>query len=175
MVCGIVNLLNGIGKVVCVVVFVCGDKVDEVKVVGVDIVGVEDLMEIIQLGKIEFECCIVIFDMMLIVGCLGKVLGLCNLMLNLKVGIVIMDVIEVVKVVKGGQVQFKVEKVGVVYVGIGKVLFDVKVLEENLLVFVDVVNKVKLLGVKGVYMKKVLISLIMGLGVLIDVVVVIGN
>lgn len=173
MVCGVVILLNGMGKYVCVVVFVCGFKVDEVKVVGVEIVGVEDLLEIIQLGKIEFDCCIVILDMMLLVGCLGKILGLCNLMLNFKVGMVMMDVKLVVEVVKGGEVQFKVEKVGVVYVGVGKVLFDVVKLVENICVFVDVVNCVKFLGVKGIYVKKVLISLIMGLGVLLDVFLVV--
>lgn len=175
MVCGVCVLLNGIGKNVCVVVFVCGDKVEEVKVVGVDIVGVEELVQEVQGGNINFDMVIVILDMMFLVGCFGKVFGLCGMMLNLKVGIVILDVLKVINDVKGGVVQFCVEKVGIVYVGVGKVLFFEDKIFENIKVFVDVVSKVKLFGVKGIYMKCVVVFLIMGLGVKIDLVSVVGE
>jgi large subunit ribosomal protein L1 len=175
MVRGTVNLPNGTGKAVRVAVFARGDKADEAKAAGADIVGAEDLMETIQSGKIEFERCIATPDMMPIVGRLGKVLGPRNLMPNPKVGTVTMDVTEAVKAAKGGQVQFKAEKAGVVHAGIGKASFDAKALEENLLAFVDAVNKSKPSGAKGAYMKKVSISSTMGPGVSIDVAAATGN
>ena len=175
MVRGTVNLPNGTGKTVRVAVFARGDKADEAKAAGADIVGAEDLMEIVQGGKIEFERCIATPDMMPIVGRLGKVLGPRNLMPNPKIGTVTMDVAEAVKAAKGGQVQFKVEKAGVIHAGIGKASFDAKALEENLLAFVDAVQKAKPTGAKGAYMKKVSISSTMGPGVSVSVESATGN
>jgi large subunit ribosomal protein L1 len=175
MVRGTVNLPNGTGKTVRVAVFARGEKAEEAKKAGADIVGAEDLMETVQSGKIEFERCIATPDMMPIVGRLGKVLGPRNLMPNPKVGTVTMDVAEAVAAAKGGQVQFKVEKAGVVHAGIGKASFDAKALEENLLAFVDAVSKAKPAGAKGTYMKKVAISSTMGPGVSIDVASATGN
>ena len=175
MVRGTVNLPNGTGKSVRVAVFARGDKAEEAKAAGADIVGAEDLMETVQSGKIEFERCIVTPDMMPIVGRLGKVLGPRNLMPNPKIGTVTMDVAEAVKAAKGGQVQFKVEKAGVIHAGIGKASFDAKALEENLLAFVDAVQKAKPAGAKGAYMKKVSISSTMGPGVSVAVDSATGN
>ena len=175
MVRGTVNLPNGTGKTVRVAVFARGDKAEEAKAAGADIVGAEDLMEIVQGGKIEFERCIATPDMMPIVGRLGKVLGPRNLMPNPKIGTVTMDVAEAVKAAKGGQVQFKVEKAGVIHAGIGKASFDAKALEENLLAFVDAVQKAKPTGAKGAYMKKVSISSTMGPGVSVSVDSATGN
>jgi large subunit ribosomal protein L1 len=175
MVRGTVNLPNGTGKTVRVAVFARGDKAEEAKAAGADIVGAEDLMEIVQGGKIEFERCIATPDMMPIVGRLGKVLGPRNLMPNPKIGTVTMDVAEAVNAAKGGQVQFKVEKAGVIHAGIGKASFDAKALEENLLAFVDAVQKAKPTGAKGAYMKKVSISSTMGPGVSVSVESATGN
>jgi len=175
MVRGTVNLPNGTGKTVRVAVFARGDKAEEAKAAGADIVGAEDLMEIVQGGKIEFERCIATPDMMPIVGRLGKVLGPRNLMPNPKIGTVTMDVAEAVKAAKGGQVQFKVEKAGVIHAGIGKASFEAKALEENLLAFVDAVQKAKPTGAKGAYMKKVSISSTMGPGVSVSVDSATGN
>ena len=175
MVRGVVGLPNGTGKTVRVAVFARDAKADEAKAAGADIVGAEDLMETILGGKIEFDRCIATPDMMPVVGRLGKILGPRNLMPNPKVGTVTMDVTEAVKAAKGGQVQFKAEKAGVVHAGIGKASFDAKALEENLLAFVDAVNKAKPSGAKGAYMKKVSISSTMGPGVSIDVAAATGN
>ena len=175
MVRGTVTLPNGTGKSVRVAVFARGPKADEAKEAGADIVGAEDLMEIVQSGKIEFDRCIATPDMMPIVGRLGKVLGPRNLMPNPKVGTVTMDVKEAVAAAKGGQVQFKAEKAGVVHAGIGKASFDEKSLIENVMAFVDAVNKAKPSGSKGTYMKKVALSSTMGPGVSIDVVSATGN
>ncbi|KPP85409.1 MAG: LSU ribosomal protein L1 RplA [Rhodobacteraceae bacterium HLUCCA08] len=175
MVRGKVSLPNGTGKEVRVAVFARGDKAEEAKAAGADIVGAEDLMETIQGGKIEFDRCIATPDMMPVVGRLGKVLGPRNLMPNPKVGTVTMDVKEAVEAAKGGEVQFKVEKAGVVHAGIGKASFDAKKLEENLLAFVDAVQKAKPAGAKGTYMKKVAISSTMGPGVSIAVDSATGN
>ncbi|WIV51070.1 50S ribosomal protein L1 [Marivivens sp. LCG002] len=175
MVRGTVNLPNGTGKTVRVAVFARGDKADEAKAAGADIVGAEDLMETIQSGKIDFDRCIATPDMMPIVGRLGKVLGPRNLMPNPKIGTVTVDVKEAVEAAKGGQVQFKVEKAGVVHAGIGKASFDAAKLEENLLAFIDAVQKAKPAGAKGTYMKKVALSSTMGPGVSVDVASATGN
>ncbi|NKB28897.1 MAG: 50S ribosomal protein L1 [Rhodobacteraceae bacterium] len=175
MVRGSVNLPNGTGKTVRVAVFARGPKADEAKEAGADIVGAEDLMEIVQGGKIEFDRCIATPDMMPIVGRLGKVLGPRNLMPNPRVGTVTMDVKEAVEAAKGGQVQFKAEKNGVVHAGVGKASFDEKALNENVQAFVDAVSKAKPSGSKGTYMKKVSLTSTMGPGVTIDVASATGN
>jgi large subunit ribosomal protein L1 len=172
MVRGTVNLPNGTGKSVRVAVFARGDKADEAKKAGADIVGAEDLMEIVQS---DFDRCIATPDMMPIVGRLGKVLGPRNLMPNPKIGTVTVDVAEAVTAAKGGQVQFKAEKAGVIHAGIGKASFDAKKLEENLLAFVDAVQKAKPSGAKGTYLKKVALSSTMGPGVSVDVASATGN
>ncbi|MBE0414457.1 50S ribosomal protein L1 [Yoonia sp.] len=175
MVRGTVTLPNGTGKTVRVAVFARGDKADEAKAAGADIVGAEDLMETIQGGTIDFDRCIATPDMMAIVGRLGKVLGPRNLMPNPRVGTVTMDVKEAVEAAKGGQVQFKAEKAGVVHAGIGKASFSAKQLEENMLAFVDAVGKAKPSGAKGTYMKKINVSSTMGPGVSVDVASATGN
>ncbi|WP_292294960.1 50S ribosomal protein L1, partial [Marivita sp.] len=162
MVRGVVGLPNGTGKTVRVAVFARGPKADEAKEAGADIVGAEDLMETIQGGTIDFDRCIATPDMMPIVGRLGKVLGPRNLMPNPKVGTVTMDVKQAVEDAKGGQVQFKAEKAGVVHAGIGKVSFDEAKLIENVKAFVDAVAKAKPSGSKGTYMKKIALSSTMG-------------
>ena len=175
MVRGVVSLPNGTGKTVRVAVFARGATADEAKEAGADIVGAEDLMETVQGGTIEFDRCIATPDMMPIVGRLGKVLGPRNLMPNPKVGTVTMDVAQAVADAKGGQVQFKAEKAGVVHAGVGKVSFDEAKLVENIRAFVDAVAKAKPTGAKGTYMKKVSVSSSMGPGVSIDVENATGN
>jgi len=168
MVRGVVQLPNGTGKTVRVAVFARGAKADEAKNAGADIVGAEDLMETIQSGKIEFDRCIATPDMMPLVGRLGKILGPRNLMPNPKVGTVTMDVATAVTAAKGGEVQFKVEKAGVIHGGIGKVSFSDEKLAENVRAFVDAVSKAKPTGAKGTYLKKVSLSSTMGPGVSLD-------
>jgi large subunit ribosomal protein L1 len=168
MVRGVVTLPNGTGKTVRVAVFARGPKADEAKEAGADIVGAEDLMETIQSGKIEFDRCIATPDMMPLVGRLGKILGPRNLMPNPKVGTVTMDVAQAVQNAKGGEVQFKVEKAGVIHAGIGKVSFEPEKLAQNLRAFVEAVNRAKPSGAKGTYLKKVSVSSTMGPGVSVD-------
>ena len=168
MVRGVVTLPNGTGKVVRVAVFARGAKADEAKAAGADIVGAEDLMETIQSGKIEFDRCIATPDMMPLVGRLGKILGPRNLMPNPKVGTVTMDVKTAVGAAKGGEVQFKVEKAGVIHAGVGKVSFTPEALAENVRAFVDAVARAKPSGSKGAYLKKVSLSSTMGPGVALD-------
>ena len=175
MVRGVVSLPNGTGKAVRVAVFAKDAKADEAKAAGADIVGAEDLMEIVQSGKIEFDRCIATPDMMPIVGRLGKVLGPRNLMPNPKVGTVTMDVKAAVEAAKGGEVQFKAEKAGVVHAGVGKASFGADKLAENIRAFVDAVNKAKPSGAKGTYMKKIALSSTMGPGVTVDVANATGN
>ncbi|KUF12546.1 50S ribosomal protein L1 [Pseudoponticoccus marisrubri] len=175
MVRGVVGLPNGTGKTVRVAVFARGPKADEAKEAGADIVGAEDLMETIQGGTIEFDRCIATPDMMPIVGRLGKILGPRNLMPNPKVGTVTMDVAQAVKDAKGGQVQFKAEKAGVVHAGVGKVSFDAGQLAENIRAFVNAVSAAKPAGAKGTYMKKIALSSSMGPGVTVDVSNATGN
>jgi len=169
MVRGVVGLPNGTGKTVRVAVFARGPKADEAQAAGADIVGAEDLMETIQGGKIEFDRCIATPDMMPIVGRLGKILGPRNLMPNPKVGTVTMDVKAAVEAAKGGEVQFKVEKAGVVHAGVGKASFDEAKLAENIRAFVGAVARAKPAGAKGTYLKKIALSSTMGPGVSVDV------
>ncbi|GGG69428.1 50S ribosomal protein L1 [Salipiger pallidus] len=169
MVRGVIGLPNGTGKTMRVAVFARGAKADEAKEAGADIVGAEDLMETVQGGTIEFDRCIATPDMMPIVGRLGKILGPRNLMPNPKVGTVTMDVAQAVKDAKGGQVQFRAEKGGVVHAGVGKASFDEAKLVENIRAFVSAVAKAKPTGAKGTYMKKISLSSTMGPGVSVDV------
>jgi large subunit ribosomal protein L1 len=149
-------------------VFARGAKADEAKAAGADIVGAEDLMQDIQAGNINFDRCIATPDMMPLVGRLGKILGPRNLMPNPKVGTVTMDVATAVKNAKGGEVQFKVEKAGVIHAGVGKVSFDADKLAENVRAFVDAVTRAKPTGAKGTYLRKVSLSSTMGPGVSVD-------
>jgi len=169
MVRGVVALPNGTGKTVRVAVFARDAKAEEATAAGADVVGAEDLMEIVQGGKIDFDRCIATPDMMPVVGRLGKVLGPRNLMPNPKVGTVTMDVTAAVKAAKGGQVQFKVEKEGVVHAGVGKASFDEAKLVENIRSFIDAVSKARPTGVKGSYMKKIVISSTMGPSVTVSI------
>ena len=175
MVRGVVSLPNGTGKSVRVAVFARGPKAEEAEKAGADIVGAEDLMETVQSGKIDFDRCIATPDMMPIVGRLGKVLGPRNLMPNPKVGTVTMDVATAVANAKGGEVQFKAEKAGVVHAGVGKASFDEGKLAENIRAFVDAVQKAKPAGAKGTYMKKIAVSSTMGPGVSLNVDNATGN
>jgi large subunit ribosomal protein L1 len=175
MVRGVVQLPNGTGKTVRVAVFARAAKADEAKAAGADIVGAEDLMEAIQGGKIDFDRCIATPDMMPLVGRLGKILGPRNLMPNPKVGTVTMDVKTAVEAAKGGEVQFKVEKAGVIHAGIGKVSFTEEKLAENVRAFVEAVSRAKPAGAKGAYMKKVSLSSTMGPGVALDLASAAGN
>ena len=169
MVRGVVDLPNGTGRTLRVAVFARDAKAEEARAAGADIVGAEDLMETVQAGKVEFDRCIATPDMMPVVGRLGKVLGPRNLMPNPKVGTVTMDVTAAVKAAKGGEVQFRAEKAGVVHAGIGKVSFDEKALVENLRAFVDAVSNARPSGTKGSYMKKIALSSTMGPGVSIAI------
>ena len=168
MVRGVVALPNGTGKTMRVAVFARNAKADEATAAGADIVGAEDLMETIMGGKIEFDRCIATPDMMPIVGRLGKILGPRNLMPNPRVGTVTMDVKTAVEAAKGGEVQFKVEKAGVVHAGIGKASFTEAKLVQNVKAFVNAVQKAKPTGAKGAYLRKVSISSTMGPGVSVD-------
>ncbi|RVV96535.1 50S ribosomal protein L1 [Mesobaculum littorinae] len=175
MVRGTVNLPNGTGKTVRVAVFARGAKAEEAQAAGADIVGAEDLMEQIQGGQINFDRCIATPDMMPVVGRLGKILGPRNLMPNPKVGTVTMDVKDAIEAAKGGQVQFKAEKAGVVHAGVGKASFDAAKLAENVRAFVDAVAKAKPAGAKGTYLKKVSLASTMGAGVSVDVTDAVGS
>ena len=175
MVRGTVTLPNGTGKSLRVAVFARGAKADEAKEAGADIVGAEDLMETVQGGAIEFDRCIATPDMMPVVGRLGKVLGPRNLMPNPKVGTVTMEVKEAVEAAKGGEVQFKVEKAGILHAGIGKASFEDAKLVENVRAFVDAVSRAKPSGTKGTYMKKIALSSTMGPGVSVSIDSATGN
>lgn len=175
MVRGVVTLPNGTGKVVRVAVFARGLKADEATKAGADIVGAEDLMEQIQQGNINFDRCIATPDMMPLVGRLGKILGPRNLMPNPKVGTVTMDVTTAVNNAKGGEVQFKVEKAGVIHAGVGKVSFSDDKLAQNIRAFVEAVTRSKPSGAKGAYLKKVSLSSTMGPGVSVDLTSATGN
>ena len=169
MVRGMVTLPNGTGRTVRVAVFAKDDNVALATEAGADIVGAEDLAEKVQNGEIEFDRCIATPDMMAIVGKLGKVLGPRGLMPNPKLGSVTKDVAEAVRAAKGGQVEFRVEKAGVIHAGIGKASFSEQALSENVTAFIDAIYKAKPSGAKGSYMKKVALSSTMGPGVKIDI------
>ena len=169
MVRGVVRLPAGTGKDVRVAVFARGAKAEEATAAGAEVVGAEDLVESIQAGKLDFDRVIATPDMMPLVGRLGKVLGPRNLMPNPKVGTVTMDVTAAIEAAKGGEVQFKAEKAGVVHAGVGKVSFDTDKIAENIRAFISAVNRARPTGAKGTYVKKVSISSIMGPGVSIDV------
>jgi large subunit ribosomal protein L1 len=168
MVRGVVNLPNGTGKSVRVAVFARGDKAEEAKKAGADIVGAEDLVAEVQAGNINFDRVIATPDMMPLVGRLGKILGPRNLMPNPKVGTVTPDVTGAVKGAKGGAVEFRVEKAGILHAGVGKVSFSDDALLEKIKAFADAVQKAKPAGAKGTYVKRVSISSTMGPGVHID-------
>ena len=169
MVRGVVNLPNGTGRTLRVAVFARGAKADEAKAAGADIVGAEDLVNTVNGGQIDFDRCIATPDMMPLVGRLGKVLGPRGLMPNPKVGTVTMDVAAAVKASKGGAVEFRVEKAGIVQGSVGKASFGEEKLAENIRAFVDAVNKAKPTGAKGTYLKRVSISSTMGPGVKLDI------
>jgi large subunit ribosomal protein L1 len=168
MVRGVCALPNGSGRTVRVGVFAKGAKAEEAKKAGADVVGAEDLFEIVNKGQIDFDRCIATPDMMGLVGRLGKVLGPRNMMPNPKVGTVTMDVTAAVKAAKGGAVEFRVEKAGIVQAGVGKASFSAEKISENIKAFVDAVNKAKPAGAKGTYVKKVSVSSSMGPGVKLD-------
>ena len=168
MVRGVVNLPNGTGRDVRVAVFARGAKADEARAAGADIVGAEDLLETVMSGKIDFDRCIATPDMMPLVGRLGKVLGPRGMMPNPKVGTVTVDVAGAVKASKGGAVEFRVEKAGIIHAGIGKASFAPDALEANIKAFADAVVRAKPAGAKGNYLKKIAISSTQGPGVKID-------
>jgi len=169
MVRGLTNLPNGTGKTVRVGVFARGPKADEATAAGADVVGAEDLAEKIQAGEINFDRCVATPDMMGIVGRLGKILGPRGLMPNPRLGTVTMDVKGAVSAAKGGQVEFRAEKAGIIHAGIGKVSFDEAKLLENAKALADAVQKARPTGAKGTYMKGAAVSSTMGPGIRVDV------
>jgi large subunit ribosomal protein L1 len=169
MVRGTVNLPHGTGKTVRVAVFARGDKAEEAEAAGADLVGAEDLAEKIQAGQIDFDRCIATPDMMPLVGRLGRILGPRGLMPNPKLGTVTPNVREAVEAAKGGQVQFKVEKAGIVHAGVGKASFPADQLVANVKAFVDAINRAKPSGAKGTYLKRANLSSTMGPGVKVDI------
>ncbi|MEG8015693.1 50S ribosomal protein L1 [Sphingomonas sp. 22R3R2A-7] len=174
MVRGVVTLPKGTGKTVRVGVFARGAKAEEALAAGADVVGAEDLMETIQGGTIDFDRCIATPDMMGIVGRLGKVLGPKGLMPNPKLGTVTMNVAQAVKDAKGGQIEYRVEKAGIIHSGIGKASFPAEDLRVNFDALVDAVVKAKPSGAKGKYVRKVAISSTMGAGIKVDTTEVAG-
>ena len=168
MVRGVVTLPKGTGKTVRVGVFARGPKAEEAKAAGADVVGAEDLLEVVQGGTIDFDRCIATPDMMGLVGRLGKILGPKGMMPNPKLGTVTMDVGAAVKAAKGGQVEFRVEKAGIIHTGIGKASFPAEDLKANFDAFVDAITKAKPSGAKGKYVQKIALSSTMGPGVRVD-------
>lgn len=169
MVRGVVQLPHGTGKTVRVAVFARGLKADEATAAGADIVGAEELVEVIQKGEINFDRCIATPDMMPLVGRLGKVLGPRGLMPNPKVGTVTLDVTAAVKASKGGAVEFRVEKAGIVHAGVGKASFTNEALLDNVRALIDAVQKAKPTGAKGTYLQRLAVSSTMGPGVKVEV------
>jgi large subunit ribosomal protein L1 len=168
MVRGVVTLPNGTGRTARVAVFAKGAKAEEAKKAGADIVGAEDLFEQVNGGNINFDRCIATPDMMGLVGRLGKVLGPRGMMPNPKVGTVTMDVVGAIKAAKGGAVEFRIEKAGIVQAGIGKASFTAEQLSQNIRAFVDAVSKSKPSGTKGTFIKKIAVSSTMGPGVRVE-------
>jgi large subunit ribosomal protein L1 len=168
MVRGVVDLPSGTGKTLRVCVFAKGAKADEARAAGAELVGDDELATEIQNGRMDFDRCIATPDMMGLVGRLGKVLGPRGLMPNPKLGTVTMNVGDAVKAAKGGQVQFRAEKAGIVHAGVGKASFTEEALVANVKAFVDAINKAKPTGAKGTYLQKVSISSTMGPGVKLD-------
>ena len=172
---GVVQLPHGTGKSMRVAVFAKDAKAEDAKNAGADIVGAEDLAEKIQAGEIEFDRCIATPDMMAVVGRLGKVLGPKGLMPNPKLGTVTQDVATAVQAAKGGAVQFRCEKAGIVHAGVGKASFDEQALAENVRAFIGAISKAKPTGVKGTYIMKASISSTMGPGIKLDMPNALGN
>ena len=169
MVRGVVSLPKGTGKSIRVAVFAKGDKADEAKAAGADIVGADDLAAQIEGGQIDFDRVIATPDMMAVVGKLGKVLGPKGLMPNPKLGTVTPDVTKAVKDAKGGQVEYRVEKAGLIHVGVGKASFSEGDIAENICTLVNAVNRAKPTGAKGTYIKKISVSSTMGPGIKLDI------
>ncbi len=174
MVRGVVQLPHGTGKTLRVAAFARGAKADEAKEAGADLVGAEDLAERVQNGDIDFDRCVATPDMMPVVGKLGKVLGPRGLMPNPKLGTVTQDIAAAITAVKGGQVQFRVEKAGIVHAGVGKASFSEAQLIENVRAFVGAINQAKPSGAKGTFLKKMALSSTMGPGIKVDVASVSG-
>ncbi len=175
MVRGIVSLPNGTGKSLRVAVFAKGDKAKAAADAGADIVGADDLAEKVSGGEIAFDRCIATPDMMAVVGRLGKILGPRGLMPNPKLGTVTNDVAEAVKAAKGGQIEFRVEKAGIVHAGVGKASFTEQAIAENVKAFVDAINRAKPSGAKGTYLKAISLSSTMGPGVKLNVASLVGG
>ena len=169
MVRGLISLPNGTGKTLRVGVFARGAKAEEALAAGADVVGAEDLAERVQAGEFGFDRCIATPDMMALVGRLGKILGPRGLMPNPKLGTVTMDVKGAVTAAKGGQVEFRAEKAGIIHAGIGKASFDADKLAENIRTLVDAIQKAKPTGAKGIYLQRASLSSTMGPGVKLDV------
>jgi large subunit ribosomal protein L1 len=174
MVRGTADLPHGTGKSVRVAVFARGDKAEEARAAGADIVGAEDLAQTIQGGEIAFDRCIATPDLMPVVGRLGRILGPRGLMPNPKLGTVTPNVAQAVSAAKAGQVQFRVEKTGIIHAGVGKASFEPELLADNVKAFVDAVNKAKPSGAKGTYLKRAAISSTMGPGLKLDVATLVG-
>ena len=175
MVRGVIGLPNGTGKNVRVAVFARGDNAEKAKAAGAELVGAEDLMEAIQKGEMNFDRCIATPDMMAVVGRLGKILGPRGLMPNPKLGTVTQDVVAAVKAAKGGQIEYRVEKAGIIHVGVGKISFDEAAIAENVKTLVNAVVKARPSGVKGTYFKNMTITSTMGPGLNIDTSSALGN
>jgi large subunit ribosomal protein L1 len=169
MVRGTADLPHGTGKTMRVAVFAKGDKAEEAKAAGADVVGAEDLAQAIQAGELNFDRCIATPDMMPVVGRLGRILGPRGLMPNPKLGTVTANVTQAVQAAKAGQVQFRVEKAGIVHAGVGKASFEPALLGANVRAFVDAVNRAKPSGAKGTFLKRVALSSTMGPGIRVDV------
>jgi large subunit ribosomal protein L1 len=174
MVRGTADLPHGTGKSVRVAVFARGDKAEEAKAAGADLVGAEDLAQAVQEGEMNFDRCIATPDLMPVVGRLGRILGPRGLMPNPKLGTVTPNIAQAVRAAKAGQVQFRVEKAGIVHAGVGKASFGPDLLRENVRAFVDAVNRAKPSGAKGTYLKRAALSSTMGPGVRIDIPSLVG-
>src|SRR5690606_29338322 len=174
MVRGTADLPHGTGKTVRVAVFARGDKAEEAKAAGADLVGAEDLAQRVQEGELDFDRCIATPDMMPVVGRLGRILGPRGLMPNPKLGTVTPNIAQAVQAAKAGQVQFRVEKAGIVHGGVGKASFEPERLRDNIRAFVDAVNRAKPSGAKGTYLKRAALSATMGPGVRLDVASLLG-